>query len=122
MRPKDLAAVVGAIRLGIGASLVVAPRFAGGIWIGETAGGKGIDVFARAVGARDVVLGARTLAAARGDAPARQWLKLGFAADAADAVATALAFRSLPRARAIAMPVIAGAVAAAGYQAARALD
>lgn len=122
MDPQKLALFVGAIRLGIGTALVAAPRFAGGVWIGENAGGKGIDVFARAIGARDVVLGARTLAAVRAEGPARHWLKLGFAADAADAFATALAFKSLSRGRAVAMPLIAGAVAAAGYTAAKSFD
>jgi hypothetical protein len=69
-----------------------------------------------------MVLGARTLAAVRAEGPSRHWLKLGFAADAADAAATALAFKSLSPARRVAMPLIAGAVAAAGYTAAKTLD
>jgi hypothetical protein len=69
-----------------------------------------------------VVLGARTLAAVRGEAPSKHFLKLGFAADAADAFATLLAFKSLSKGRAFAMPIIAGAVAAAGYIAAQELD
>ena len=122
MNPQKLALFVGALRLGIGSALLVAPKFAGGIWIGENAGGKGIDVFARAIGARDVVLGARTLSAVRAESPSRHFLKLGFAADAADAVATALAFKSLSPGRRLAMPLIAGAVAAIGYAAADKLD
>ena len=122
MTPQKLALFVGALRLGIGSALVVAPKFAGGVWIGENAGGKGIEVFARAIGARDVVLGARTLAAVRGEAPARHWLKLGFAADAADAAATVFAFKSLTGVRRIVMPLIAAAVAAIGYTAANQLD
>jgi hypothetical protein len=122
MTPQKLALFVGALRLGIGSALVVAPKFAGGVWIGENAGGKGIDVFARAIGARDVVLGARTLAAVRGEAPSRHWLKLGFAADVADAAATALAFKSLTGVRKVAMPLIAAAVAGVGYTAAGKLD
>lgn len=122
MTPQKLALFVGALRFGIGSALVIAPKFAGRIWIGDTAGGKGIDVFARAIGARDVVLGAQTLAAVRGESPSRHWLKLGFAADAADAAATVVAFRSLSGARRVAMPLIAGAVAAVGYTAANQLD
>lgn len=122
MNAQKLALFVGALRLAIGSALVIAPKFAGGIWVGENGGGKGIDVFARAIGARDVVLGARTLAAVRAEAPAKHFLKLGFAADAADAVATALAFKTLSPARRVAMPLIAGAVAAAGYTAAKTLD
>ena len=114
--------LLGALRLGVGAALVAAPAFAGRIWVGPDADGPGTKVFARAIGARDVLLGLRTLTALRdGESPAR-WLQLGFAADAADAVATALAFRNLTPARRVAMPLIAGGVGALGYAAATKLE
>jgi hypothetical protein len=122
MNPQRLASAVGALRLGIGAALVAAPRFAGNVWIGEGAAGRGTDVFARALGARDLLLGAQTLAAVRSEKASRHLLQQGFAADAADAVATALAFKSLTPGRRWLMPVVAGAVAFAGYEAARHLD
>jgi hypothetical protein len=114
--------LLGAVRVGVGAALVAAPGFAGRIWVGPNADGPGTKVFARAIGARDVLLGLRTFAALRdGESPAR-WLQLGFAADAADAAATLVAFKSLTPARRLAMPLIAGAVGFLGYTAASKLD
>ena len=111
MNAQKLALFVGALRLGIGSALVVAPKFAGGVWIGENDGGQGAgaeDHVARADGPREHV---DALAAVVLPDP-----------DAADAVATLLAFKTLSKGRALAMPVIAGAVAAAGYVAAKELD
>src|SRR4051794_29833732 len=118
MDTKQQALVVGAIRLGVGAALVAAPGWAGRIWVGAGAEGAGSKVFARAVGARDVALGARVLRAARNGDEAREWLRSGFLADIADAAATMVAFRHLTKGRRIAMPLIAGAVGALGYLAA----
>ena len=122
MDEREMARVVGSIRLGVGAALVAAPGFAGRVWIGPGADDRGAHVFARAIGARDVLLGARTLAALKAGEPVRGWLKLGFAADGADAAATLLAARHLTPLRRLAMPAIAAAVGAMGYWAAGALD
>lgn len=111
--------LLGGLRLGIGASLVVAPGFAGRIWIGPGADDRGARVFARAIGARDVLLGLRTIAASRDGKEAGEWLTLGYGASAADALATTVAFRNLSGPRRIAMPVIAGVVAALCYAAAQ---
>ena len=122
MDERKMAQLVGSLRLGIGAGLVIAPGFAGRVWVGPHADGPGAMVFARAIGARDMLLGARTLQSLRDATPVKHWLKLGFVADAADAAATALAFRNLTPARKVAMPLIAGAVAALGYLASEALE
>ena len=63
MDTRHLGTIMGSIRTGVGASLLVAPAWAGRIWVGEDAGGHGTKVFARAVGARDVALGVGILAA-----------------------------------------------------------
>src|SRR5947209_12042692 len=99
MDNKQQAMVVGAIRLGVGTALVLAPGWAGRIWVGPGADGPGSRVFARALGARDALLGARVLKATRSGAEAAEWLRSGYAADIADAVATAIAFRNLSKAR-----------------------
>jgi hypothetical protein len=115
--PLDLA--LGVVRLGVGAALVAAPRWAGRIWVGPGADGPGSLVFARALGARDVLLGLRILEAVRAGEPATRWIQAGFAADAADLTATLIAGRHLEGSRRIAMPLVAGAVAAAGVWSAR---
>jgi hypothetical protein len=44
MDDKDKALVFGAIRLGVGSALVIAPGFAGRIWVGPDADGPGAKV------------------------------------------------------------------------------
>jgi hypothetical protein len=113
-RGAPVDAALGVIRLGVGAALVVAPAWAGRIWVGPGADGPGSRVFARALGARDVALGLRILQGWRTGEPVRHWVAAGFAADAADVVATLIASRDLTLTRRAAMPLIAGAVGAAG--------
>jgi hypothetical protein len=119
---KQMAQIVGAVRTGVGSALLVAPGFAGRVWVGPDADGPGTKVFARAVGARDVLLGLRTMDAVRSQREARHWLVAGFAADAADVVATLIAWRSLTPGRRVVMPLVAAAVATLGYLAAQTLD
>lgn len=116
MDPKVLATVMGVVRSGVGGALVVAPGWAGRIWIGPDADGPATKVLARALGARDVVLGAGMLAAAAAGDSERsgRLLQLGVAADAADVAATIIAARHLEGRRGVVMPVIAGAVGIAG--------
>lgn len=116
------AQLLGGIRLGIGAGLLAAPGFAGRIWVGPDADGPGTKVFARAVGARDVLLGLRILKATRDGESINEWVRLGFLADVADSTATVIAARHLTTARRIAMPLIAGAVGAVGYAAMKAAE
>ena len=78
----------GAIRTGVGAGLVAAPGFAGRVWVGPGADGPGSKVFARAIGARDLLLGLRTMTAVRDDREAKQWMASGYAAGVADVAAT----------------------------------
>jgi hypothetical protein len=116
MEQRTILGALGGIRTGIGAALVVAPAFAGRIWVGEDAGGHGTRVFARALGARDVVLGGSLLAALRGndERAAARLARSGVLADAADVVATVIAARNLQGSRRWMMPLIAGAVACGG--------
>ena len=114
-----LEVALGVIRAGVGAALVAAPGWAGRIWVGPGADGPGSKVFARALGARDVVLGARILLGVQRGEPVGHWIGAGFAADAADVAATVVAGRHLTPARRAAMPLVAGAVGVAGVLAGR---
>src|SRR3954447_2285211 len=122
MDAKQKAMVFGAIRVGVGSGLVLAPGFAGRVWVGPDADGPGAKVFARAIGARDLLLGLRTMTAVRSEREARHWLVSGYAADAADVAATIVAWRNLTPARRVLMPVIAAAVGAIGFVAAKTLE
>jgi hypothetical protein len=112
-RTSALGAAVGTIRAGVGTALVIAPKWAGRMWVGPGADGPGSAVFARAVGARDVVLGASTLAAVGSGRDTAQMLRLGAMADFADAAATVIAAPHLDVRRRVAMPLIAAGVGAA---------
>jgi hypothetical protein len=106
-------------RISFGAGLILAPRLYARSWVGSDAAGQdSTTVLARALGARDVVLGAGGLLALRdGDTDrARQWFAAQGITDAVDLVAT-LAARGLPLpARTFAAAMAAGSAAiAAAY-------
>ncbi len=122
MRAATVARGLGVVRVGLGTGLLLMPGFAGRIWIGEHADGPGTRVFARAIGARDVVLGSRALLSQREGLPLRRWMRLEVAIDVGDAVATVLASRHLTRGRRVAMPLIAAGYAAASWVVAESID
>jgi hypothetical protein len=77
----------GLARVGVGAALLAKPDAAFG-WIGAEADGRGAQVLTRALGIRDLVIGAG-IAAQAGDAKAlRPWLLAGMVADAVDFAVT----------------------------------
>jgi hypothetical protein len=109
-------------RVLFGTALLLAPGRIGRLWVGPLAGDRRAKVLARAVGARDLTLGAGGLAAlSDGD---RGWTRRLFAAqafaDAADLVAILLARRELPRvSRVVGGTLAAGSAAVAGMYAQR---
>lgn len=106
---------LGLVRAGVGVALMVAPGWAGRIWVGPGADGPGSKVFARALGARDVALGVQILRGlSRGDV-VRHWVLAGFVADAADVTASVIASKNMTPARRLLVPLVAAAVGAAGF-------
>jgi hypothetical protein len=88
-----------AVRVALGVAALAAPDLLAGPWIGADAGLPNARLLARAMGMRDLALGAGALLAlsrGRGQG-ARDWVWLGAASDAVDATLTAVAFRRLPR-------------------------
>ena len=122
VKPKDVAKYLAIVRLGIGSTLLLAPGFAGRLWIGPHGDGPGARTFARAIGIRDVLLGSRALSAQSEGLPLRRWMRYEAAVDAADAVATVAAAKHLTPGRRVAMPLIAASYAALGLWAANGLD
>ncbi len=95
---RPLARLVASGRVGIGVSAIAAPTLMARPWIGGDAHSTGSRLLARAMGGRDVALGIGALRALGvSDQEARPWVALGGMADAVDALATVVAFRSLPR-------------------------
>lgn len=106
-------------RIAFGVGLVLAPGLYARSWVGsEAAGAETTKVLARALGARDLALGAGGLLALRaGDTErARRWFAAQGVTDLIDLAAT-LAARDLPRpARVFAATMAAGSTAiAAAY-------
>jgi hypothetical protein len=81
-------------RLGFGIGLLAQPRLLTRAWIGEDADRAGAQVLTRAVGIRDLVIGAGTLASA--EPGRRRWLAAALAADATDLIVTLAAGSALP--------------------------
>jgi hypothetical protein len=109
-------------RVALGAGLVLAPARLGRPWIGAVADRPGGQVVLRALGARDVLLGAIVLhLAGRGPAGARA-VQAAAVADAADFVATLAARRELPALGSAGVLALAGAAAAAGAAVGRSLS
>jgi putative Ca2+/H+ antiporter (TMEM165/GDT1 family) len=99
MSPKTAATGFAVSRVVFGLGLALAPGRAGASWIGRTAAARPqTQIFARALGARDVVLGAGALRALRRDDRdvARLLVMGAAAADGTDVLAALAARRHLP--------------------------
>jgi hypothetical protein len=103
------------VRALIGVVAWAAPHLALDPWVGpDLAAGAEGRLLGRALGARDLALGAGALLAIRHGGPVRGWIEAGGLADTGDAGATLLAFGRLPRrSRWLVLASIVGAVAAA---------
>jgi len=101
---------------------MVAPRQATSGWIGASADKVPAQVLARALGVRDAVLGVGVLLTADDGYALRPWLAACVACDAVDCAASLAARDELPRAGAVAVPVVAAASALAGAVLAAKLD
>jgi hypothetical protein len=116
---------VAAGRVALGAAAVMRPAIPARPWVGEAAGGVAARVFGRALGARDISLGAGALAALRRGAadpgPACAWVAAGALADALDVAATVASWRELPPTGRWLVAASAGGAALTGAAAAAAL-
>ena len=125
----DVDATVKAIGLGriaLGVGYTLTPGLALRAWPGRPAPAAGADaavlkMLARSTGGRDIGLGLGVLFAQKHRTPVRGWLEAAMLADVADAVSILIAFRHLPRAKAVLMLGAALGTAAAGQRLARAV-
>jgi hypothetical protein len=97
-------------RIAFGGTAILAPARFGRGWVGKDANSDGFGVFARAMGVRDLGIGAGTLQALKsGNREAlHTWLVVGLAADAVDLGATLVARERLPRHAVPMLAVMAG--------------
>jgi hypothetical protein len=92
VNPRAAARFVSIARVALGSGLVAAPRLFTPMWVGRRGLTPAAKVFTRALGARDVGIGAGALAGG----PMRPWLVAGIAADATDLAATVVQRDDLP--------------------------
>src|SRR5215210_5752488 len=95
---RILAVLISFGRFLFGVAFIAKPTLMEQAWIGKQARIPGAQLLARAVGARDLVLGLGGLQAlARNNSSARPWLGAGAICDAVDFGATWAAGRTIPR-------------------------
>ena len=118
---RILAGLISLGRLVFGVAFIAEPRLMERAWIGKQARLPGALLLARAVGARDLVIGLGGLQGlTRSEGSARPWLAAGAVCDAVDFAATWTAGRGIPRQARTGVLAIAGvsallsAIAAAG--------
>lgn len=111
---RQLTAAWGLCRLGLGAAALSAPQLGTRIWVGPVAPAAAAGVLGRALGGRDLGLGAGTVLSAVTGRPIRSWILASGAADAVDTMATALGRSGRCRNRALVIAASGGSVALAG--------
>ena len=121
MTARDVARAYGAGRVALGAGLLVAPGRLGRPWLGRTASQPAGQVVLRALGARDLIIGAIALHTVDHPEVGPRWQRTCAAADAVDALATLRARRSLPPVGSALVTALAAAGAATGLRVAGAL-
>lgn len=94
---RFLAGGLAAARIVLGVVAYTVPAAPARPWVGAAADTVPVTVLARALGARDIALGAGAMLAQRRDAPLRGWIEAGGLADLGDVAATLISFRALPR-------------------------
>jgi hypothetical protein len=106
-------AAVAALRVALGVVAVARPDVAARPWVGPTHDATAATVLGRAAGARDIALGAGALASIAGadERAVRDWVAAGAFCDLLDVVATVVAWRKLPRTRALVAAAAGGAAA-----------
>ena len=116
---------VGYGRIALGISYLATPGLALRLWPGRASttdtDSALLRMMARHTGGRDVGLGLGALFAQKHGTPVRGWLEAAMLADVTDALAIAIAFRHLPRAKAVLMLGAALGAAAAGRKLASAV-
>ncbi len=112
--PRALVVAVAAGRTALGAAALALPRLVARPWVGAPAD-PAPSVLGRALGGRDLALGAGALTAAARPPELRRWALAGALADTADVLGTLLRWPHLPTRGRWAVLAAAGAAAAVGW-------
>lgn len=119
MTPRLVAQIIAAGRVLVGLALIVKPAAVTSHWVGEDEGARaGARVLGGGLGARDLIIGAGTLAALNADADsARPWLLGSVVADLLDLGSTLRSAGDLPGSAVAGTIVVAGGATVAGLYA-----
>lgn len=96
LHEEDLARMLSAGRIAIGALLMLSPAKVMKVWTGD-APTPGLKHAARSLGARDIAIGTGTLVALDRGKDVGRWLQAQAISDASDALGTVIAFKHMPR-------------------------
>lgn len=111
MDARDVVRLTAACRVTMGAAFLAYPPLTMRAWLGRDASRPTATLLARALGARDMVIGAGTLTTLGERSSLRRWLAAALAADAADLAVTYAERDALPAAgRALVLAIAGGAV------------
>ena len=122
MNEREMARLLGLVRVGLGAIAVLAPTKFMRLWIGQEAQPYPTNMVLRGLGVRDVALGIGLLAALENDGEVRGWLEGAALSDLGDAVGTLASWKDLPGFRRLGLLALEVGSAAVGMQLAAALD
>jgi hypothetical protein len=113
-RVRQLVTAIAVGRVAFGVTMLVAPRMVGRRWIGEAGDQPAVSAITRGLGARDAIIGAGTILAARDGAGLARWVQAAALADAADAIAIVAVRRHVRPAQVAAIVAIAAPAALVG--------
>jgi hypothetical protein len=117
--PRQRALIVARARIVTGLLLLFLPGLAARLLFGSAASTAAMRAFTRMLGIRDVILGVGAVTAVKEQTMDAEWVGCGALADGVDGVALLVAPGIPKRARLV--PLVSGAAAVAGMQAARAI-
>lgn len=122
MDDRDTARLLAWARIGVGSVLFLLPRTSARLWTGREQETFPTNMMVRALGARDVIIGAGLAAALEGGRSATPWLQASAAADASDALGTLGSVGELGKLRALGLFVLEAGAAVLGLSLAESLD
>lgn len=122
LEEREVARIMGAMRVGLGVAMFVAPNKVAKSWSGERAESLPSTLALRGMAARDIAIGLGLVKAVELGTPTRGWLEAGAFSDAGDAVATLMAWRELGGVRRLLWLAVEAGAAVIQMQLAEALD
>ena len=122
LEEREVARIMGAMRVGFGVAMFVAPNKVAKSWTGDRTVSLPSTLALRGMAARDIAIGLGLVKAVELGTPTRGWLEAGAFSDAGDAVATLMAWRELGGVRRLFWLAVEAGAAVVQMQLAEALD